>query len=142
MIMERRPIQKHRDLLWIPQLRIVAVVFMATLVSWTGLILVVTKLDPYTSTELALSFFYLTSLMALTGSFGLLLFLFKKWRSNDRIYVKHVMISLRQGFLLSLCTNLCLALLMLGMLRIWNGFALVLLIMLIEFYFSDRDDLK
>lgn len=139
--MERRPIQ-HRDLLLIPQLRIVAIVLLATLVSWTGLFLVVTKLDPYTSTELALSLFFITSVMALTGTFGLLLFLLKKWRSEDRIYVKHVMISLRQGFFLSFCTNLCLGLLMLGLLRMWNGLLLVILMMLLEFYFSQRDDLK
>lgn len=139
--MERRPIQ-HRDLLLIPQLRIVAVVLLATLVSWTGLFLVVTKLDPYSSTELALAFFFITSFMSLTGTFALLLFLLKKWRSEDRIYVKHVMISLRQGFLLSLCTNLCLALLMFGLLRLWNGFLLVIFIMLLEFYLSQHDDLK
>jgi hypothetical protein len=139
--MERRPIQ-HRDLLLIPQLRIVAVVLLATLVSWTGLFLVVTKLDPYASAELALSLFFLTSMMSLTGTFALMLFLFKKWRSEDRIYVKHVTISLRQGFLLSLCTNLCLAFLMFGLLRMWNGLLLVILIMLMEFYLSQRDDLK
>lgn len=139
--MERRPIQ-HRDLLLIPQLRIVAVVLLATLVSWTGFFLVLTKLDPYSATELSLSLFFLTSLMSLTGTFGLLLFLLKKWRSEDRIYVKHVMISLRQGFLLSFCTNLCMGLLVIGLLRIWNGLLLVILIMLLEFYFSQRDDLK
>ncbi|MFT7184237.1 MAG: hypothetical protein ACI9QC_000575 [Oceanicoccus sp.] len=139
--MERRPIQ-HRDLLLIPQLRIVASVAMATLLSWTGLLLVVNRLDPYTSTSLALTLFFTTSIMTLTGTFGLLLFFFKKWKSDDRIYVKHVMISLRQGFLLSFCTNLCLALLMLGLLRIWNGSLLVVLIMLFEFYLSQRDDLK
>lgn len=139
--MERRPIQ-HKDLLLIPQLRIVAVVLVATLISWTGFALVVTKLDPYSATELALSLFFLTSLMSFTGTFALLLFLLKKWRSEDRIYVKHVMISLRQGFLLSFCANLSLALLMMGLLRIWNGLLLVILIMLLEYYFSQRDELK
>jgi len=139
--MERRPIQ-HRDLLLIPQLRIVAIVLLTTLVSWTGFGLVVNKLDPYATPELALSFFFITLLMSLTGTFALLLFLIKKWRSEDRIYVKHVMISLRQGFLLSACTNICLALLMFGLLRMWNGLLLVILIMLVEFYFSQRDDLK
>ncbi len=133
---------KHRDLLFIPQLRIVAVILMITILSWIALLLVIFKLDPYSSTKLALGFFFTSALLALSGTFSILLFLIKRWRSEDRIYVKSVMISLRQGFLLALCTCLCLGLLILGLLRIWNGFLLAILIILIEFYFSRQDDLK
>lgn len=71
----------------------------------------------------------------------MILFLLKKWRSDNEVFMKHILISVRQGFLLSSSTTLCLALLMLGLLRIWNGILIVALMMMIEFYLSGKDEL-
>lgn len=124
----------------VPHYRILAIVIFATLLGWTAFFLVIQKLDPFLATSLALPLFFGSSTIALAGSFTILLFFLKKWRTHDHIYVKHILISLRQGVLLSICTNICIALLMLGLLRIWNGLIIVMIMMLIEFYMSGKDD--
>lgn len=131
---------KHEYLL-IPHYRTLLYFALGTAMAWTGWFVVIRRLDPYTNPNLALPLFFLTTFVALAGSFTIILSLIKKWKSKDQIYLKHVMISLRQGVLLSLCTLSCLGLLMLGFLRVWNGLFLVALMMLTEFYFSGKDEL-
>lgn len=118
-----------------------AIIGTGTLFSWAAWLLVFLKLDPYESTELALSLFFISTHLALAGSFTLFLFFIKQWKAEKNVYIKHIMISLRQGILLSICTCLCLALLMLGLLRIWNGVLIVSLMMMVEFYLSGRDEI-
>ena len=67
---------------------------------------------------------------------------FPDYIKEDNVYLKHLIISLRQGVLLSACTNICLVLLMLGLLRIWNGLIIVTVMTLLEFYFSGKDELR
>lgn len=131
-----------RNLFSIPHYRILFLIILATLISWSAWLLVVLKLDPFSNTGLAVSLFFISSILSFSGVFTLILFLLKKWRVGDHIYVKHIVISLRQGLLLSFCTCLCLALLMLGLLRIWNGLLLVAFMMLLEFYLSGKDELN
>lgn len=130
------------SLMNIPHYRILSIVSLATILSWAAWILVVMKLDPYESTRLALSLFFISTALALTGTFTIVLFFLKKWRAQNNVYVKHVLISLRQGVLLSICTSICMALLMLGLLRVWNGLLIVMLMMLLEFYLSSKDELN
>lgn len=130
-----------RKFLRIPHFRILFIIALATVVSWAAWVLVVWKLDPFTSASLALPLFFASSLLAFSGTFTLVLFFLKKWRAGDHVYLKHVTISLRQGILLSTCTCICLLLLMLGLLRIWNGLLLVAFMMLLEFYLSGKDEL-
>ena len=117
-------------------------ILLATLISWSAWLLVLFKLDPFTSPKLALPLFFISSLLAFSGTFTLILFFLKRWRAGDHLYVKHITISLRQGILLSACTCLCMGLLMLGLLRIWNGLLLVAFMMLLEFYMSEKDELN
>ena len=131
---------KNRYLI-IPHYRTLLYFAIGTAMAWAGWFVVVRKLDPYANPNLALPLFFITSVVAFAGTFTIVLSLLKKWKSKDQIYLKHVMISLRQGVLLSLCTVLCLGLLMLGFLRVWNGLLLVAVMMLIEFYFSGKDEL-
>lgn len=131
---------KNRYLV-IPHYRTLLYFGLGTALAWAGWAVVLEKLDPFTNPNLALPLFFITTFVSLSGTFTILLSLLKKWKSKDQMYLKHVMISLRQGVLLSLCTTLCLGLLMLGFLRVWNGLILVTLMMLIEFYFSGKDEL-
>jgi len=132
----------QKDFFIVPHYRLLSLIFLIALLGWGAWLLVIYKFDPYNSPGLALAFFFLSSFFAFSGTFAIILFFLKKWRARDQIYIKHVLISLRQGILLSLCTCLCLALLMLGLLRIWNGLLLVALIMLVEFYLSGKDELE
>jgi len=132
----------HRKLLSIPHYRILFIIIFASVLSWAAWLLVVTKLDPFAQASLALPLFFASSVLAFAGTFTLILFILKRWKAGDQIYIKHVTVSLRQGILLSICTCLCLALLMLGLLRIWNGLLLVAFMMLLEFYLSGKDELN
>ena len=132
--------QKSRYLV-IPHYRTLLYFSFGTILSWIAWIIVIRELDPYANSNYALPLFFFTTFVSLTGTFTILLSLIKKWKSRDQLYLKHVIISMRQGALLSLCTTVCLGLLMLGFLRIWNGLLLVTLMMLIEFYFSGKDEL-
>lgn len=131
----------QKKILLIPHYRLLTWIGGGTLIAWAAWLVVLLKLDPYTSTSLALALFFTSFFVALSGTFTLLLAFLKKWRTRDQLYVKHILISLRQGILLSLCTTLCAGLLVLGFLRIWNGLLLVILMMLIEFYLSGKDEL-
>lgn len=133
---------RHKELLSIPHYRVLSIVAFATLLSSLAWLIVIFNLDPYESTGLGLSLFFLSLFFALSGGFSIILFFLKKWKSKNEIYLKHVSISLRQGILLSICTCSCLLLLMLGLLRIWNGLLIVFIIMFIEFYLSGKDELN
>lgn len=126
----------------IPYLRVISIICFASALSWLAWIIVILNLDPYESTAIALSLFYLSLALALVGTFTLILFFLKKWKFKEEIYLKHIMISLRQGILLGAVTLICLSLLMLGLLRIWNGLLIVILITMIEFYLSGKDELN
>ncbi len=130
-----------RKILLIPHYRILTWILGGTLLAWAAWLLVLFKLDPYANAPLSLTLFFISFFVALSGTFTLLLAFLKKWRTRDQLYIKHILISLRQGILLSLCTTLCSGLLVLGFLRVWNGLLLVILMMLIEFYLSGRDEL-
>lgn len=130
-----------KNILHIPHYRMLAWILAGTVLAWISWTLVILKLDPYSSMDLALPLFFVSFFVALSGTFTLLLAFLKKWRSHDPIYVKHIVISLRQGILLSLCTTLCSGLLVLGFLRVWNGLLMVILMMLVEFYLSGKDEL-
>ena len=146
IVTEKKPMndapKKQKKLLQVPHYKMLSMIAFTTLVSWVAWLLVLFKLDPLSATDIALSLFFMSGFFALMGTFAIILFFLKKWKAEDRVYLKHVTISLRQGFLLSICTLLCLALLMLGLLRVWNGLLLVSLMMLIEFYLSLKDELK
>lgn len=121
--------------------KILYIIGIASIISWLSWILVISNLDPYESTAMSLSLFFISLTLSLVGTFTIILFFLKKIRTQHELSVKHVMISLRQGILLSVTTIICLALLMLGLLRIWNGLLIVIIITLLEFYLSGKDDL-
>lgn len=125
-----------------PHQRVLFIIGLSSLISWAAWILVVLNLDPFESTWLSLTLFFISLSLALVGTYTLILFFLKKLRSKSEIYTKHAMISLRQGTLLGICTILCLGLLMLGLLRIWNGLLVVFLMTMIEFYLSGKDELN
>ncbi|OGJ45043.1 hypothetical protein A3J23_00460 [Candidatus Peregrinibacteria bacterium RIFCSPLOWO2_02_FULL_48_14] len=120
--------------------RILSLILLTTLLGLAGFFLVLYKLDPYETPKLALPFFFVSAFFAFTGSFTLLLFFLKKWKAKEPLGLRHILVSLRQGLLLSFFTGICLSLLMMGLLRVWNGLIIVSVMMLIEFYLSGRDE--
>jgi len=134
----QKPIKKH-----------LTPIAILSIISWTGFILVIFRLEPcrtYSSTEfcnttssLAMILFYASLFFALTGTFTILGYLSRVWIYKTEIYTNHLNISLRQGILLSICSMTILAFLSLNILRWWTTILLLLTIILIEFYFLSKE---
>ena len=112
-----------------------------SLLAWIGFVTVIFKFDPFANTSVALAFFYLSLLIALTGTFTLIGYFFRIWLYRNEIFYVHLNISLRQGVLLSLIAVSCLVLLMLKVLTWWSGGLLVISAVLIELYFASKEDI-
>jgi uncharacterized membrane protein YidH (DUF202 family) len=112
---------------------------IAGALSWIAWTMVITQLDPLESTGTGLSLFYISLFFGLVSLFTLLGFGLRQWLSKEEIHERHLSLSLRQGLLLSGCTVLCFSLLMLGVLRWWNGLLVVGIAVLLEMFFTSRN---
>ena len=112
---------------------------VAAFVSWAAWFLVVAKLNPFESTLLALSLFFVSLLFALVCTFTLIGFYMRAFLNAQEVHQQHISISLRQAILLAVCADVCLLLLVFGLLTWWSGFLLVIVITLIEFYFTREE---
>lgn len=118
----------------------------ATVIGWVSFILVMTRLEPCVKpgefslcesvSALSLLLFFLSSFFALTATCTLLGFLLRFWLHRHELYLDHLALSLRQGILLTFCTEGALVLLLLNSLTWWSGFLLIFIIILLELYFS------
>jgi hypothetical protein len=106
---------------------------------WAALIIVFYRLDPFTSTALALPFFFLALFLALTGTTALAGFYGRVWLRSGEIYYDHLTISLRQGVLLASAVCFGLGFQILRVLTWWDAVLIVAAVSLIEIYFSSRD---
>ena len=124
-------------------------IILAMLISLTGFVLVATRLDPCVLpgeraicqdiSSLGLSLFFISLFFVLTSVFSLFGFLFRIWFHRQEVFLDHMNISLRQGFLLSIASLGSLALLLINSLTWWSGLLLVAIIVLIELYVSAGD---
>jgi len=109
------------------------------LLGWLALGITLLRLDPFTSTALALPFFFIALFLALTGTLGVIGFYLRVWFRHGEIYVSHISIALRQAILISLATSLAMVFQILRILTWWDGLLIVAAISLIEVYFSSND---
>lgn len=119
--------------------RYISIIGFAGLLAWIGWIVVITKLSPFESMGLSLTFFFLTFFIALSSTFTVLGFYFRVWLFKNEIFYKHINVALRQGIFLSLIAVFCLVFQMLKVLNWWSGLLLIAIAVLLEFYFSARD---
>lgn len=118
--------------------RYLTLISFSALFSWSAWYLVIQKLNPYDSQILSLALFFLSLFFALTSTLTLGGFYLRKWFYKNEIFYSHLSIALRQSILLTLCIIGSLLFLMLGVLTWWDGLLLVLIIVLIEIYFSSN----
>lgn len=114
-------------------------IFFAALFSWASWIIVIFKLSPYESPGLAIFFFYASLFIALTATFALLGYFFRRYIYSNEIYFHFITTSLRQGALLSSITCMALVFQRMRVLTWWDGLLLVTLALFIEFYFMTRE---
>lgn len=114
-------------------------ILIATAFGWASWIVVINKLSPFTTPQLALSLFYSSLFVALTGTLSLIIYYIRAWLNKGEVSNTHVNIALRQGVLLS--AMICIGILFqrLKVLTWWDGLLLLAIVLLIEFYFMARD---
>lgn len=113
---------------------------IAALVSWAAWYIVISKLDPFESTGLALSLFFLSLFFALSCTLTILGFYFRLWLNKNEIYSNHIIVAFRQGIELTIISLGCIFFLILGVLNWWSGFLLILCVSLVEFYFIAKQE--
>lgn len=97
------------------------------------------RLNPFTSTALAVPFFLSSLFLALVGTLTLLGFYFRVWFRRGEIYLQHISVSLRQGIFLTIAIEIALVFQILRILTWWDGILIATAVGLVEIYFSSRD---
>lgn len=120
--------------------RYLLVVGIAGFVSWVAWFIVLQKLDPFESTGIALSLFFLSLFFALACTLTVIGFYFRLWLNKNEIYSNHIPIAFRQGVELTVIALGCILFLILGVLNWWSGFLLILSVSLVELYFVAREE--
>lgn len=120
--------------------RYLLVVGFAGIVSWIAWFIVLQKLDPFESTTLALSLFFLSLFFALTCTLTVIGFYFRLWLNKNEVYSNYIPIAFRQGTELTVIALGCIFFLILGVLNWWSGFLLILSVSLVELYFVAREE--
>ncbi len=113
-------------------------IVLATALGWASWTLVLLKMSPFVSGNLALAFFYSSLILALTGAFSLLLYALR-WGFASEETAPHFGVTLREGFLLALMIAIALAFERLRVLTWWDALLLLAIVLLLEFYFLARD---
>jgi hypothetical protein len=114
-------------------------ILIATVFGWASWIVVINKLSPFTTPDLALSLFYTSLFIALAGTFALIIYYLRAWLNKGEIHNTHLNIAIRQGMLLSAMVSIGIAFQRLKVLTWWDCLLLLAIVLLIEFYFMARD---
>ena len=114
-------------------------VFVATILSWVSWFVVLSKLSPFLSGDLALALFYSSLLLALTGTFNVVIYYLRLALNRSENFFRHLNTALRQGALLSSMVCVGLAFQRLRVLTWWDALLLLAIVVLIEYYFMNRE---
>ncbi|MFH1598371.1 MAG: hypothetical protein ABIB97_04890 [Patescibacteria group bacterium] len=111
---------------------------LSTLFCWLAWITVLYYINPETSGFIGLFLFYISLLVALTGTLALIGFFIRVWFSQEEIVYKHVGKSLRQAVLFSLLVVGGLLLQGARLLTWWNGLLFIMGLAVLELFFLTR----
>lgn len=111
-----------------------AIIGTAGIISFLAWIVVINKMDPFESTGLALTLFFVSLFFALACAFAVAGFYIRLWVNKNEVYYGHINIAFRQGSLLALIAVGCLVFQLLGVLTWWSGMLLIATLTLVEFY--------
>jgi hypothetical protein len=121
------------------QLFYIVALFVATILGWVSWIVVLNKLSPFLSGDLALTFFYSSLFLALTGTFTVVIYYLRLALSQTENFFGNLNTALRQGALLSFMSCTGLVFQRLRVLTWWDALLLLVIVMLIEYYFMSRE---
>lgn len=114
-------------------------IFITAILGWASWLVVVFNISPFISHQIALTLFYASLFVALTTTFTLLIYYLRTSLIKNHLYFAHLNVSLRQGSLLALMVNIGLVFQRLRVLTWWDALLLLIIVMLIEFYFTGRE---
>ncbi len=124
--------------------RYLAIIGAAGVVSWIAWIVVLSRIDPKPGLNsvngLGLGLFYLSLFFALACTFAVIGFYLRLWLNKNEIFYQHILISFRQGALLSTIAIGCLTFQLLRVLTWWSGLLLIATVTMVEFYFMARQE--
>jgi hypothetical protein len=113
-------------------------ILLAGILSLTGWFLVLFRLDPFSSTNIALILFFVSLFFALASFFTVIGYYLRVFFNKNEIYYAHILISLREGILFGFFVCITLIFQIIRVLTWWNLLLLFLAIMLLEVYFLSR----
>lgn len=108
-----------------------------TLLFFLGFISILVYVDPFQASALVHSLFYLTILLWLTGLLTLIGLIIRK-KFFPGIFITQLEISLRQGLLISALVTGLILLEVFNLMFWWITLTLILLILVIEFFFTSN----
>jgi len=114
-------------------------ILLAGILSLIGWFLVLFRLDPFSSTNIALILFFVSLFFALASFFTVMGYYLRVFFNKNEIYYAHILISLREGILFGFFVCIALIFQILRVLTWWNLLLLFLAIMLLEVYFLSRN---
>jgi hypothetical protein len=114
-------------------------VFVATALGWVSWVVVLNKMSPFLSGVLALVLFYSSLFLALTGTFALLNYYIRLAFNRPENFFHHLNTALRQGVLLSFMVCVGLVFQRLRVLTWWDALLLLAIVVLVEYYFMNRE---
>ncbi len=108
---------------------------VSTVALWLGWFLVINYIDPTTAGLMGFIFFYLSLLLALTGTISIIGLLIRSTAFREESILEQVEIALRQGIMLALMIVGLLLLQSQRLLTWWNIILLILALTILEFFF-------
>ena len=118
--------------------RYLLVLALITLTGWLSFIVVLFRLDPFTSTAFALPFFLGSVFFAASGTATLLGFYIRVWRLSGQVVRGHITAALRQGLFLGLFLDVLLLFSILRILTWWDALLVAAALYVAELYMARR----
>ena len=115
--------------------RFLVMLSVGTLLSWVAWVMVLTNMNPTANGLAAVSLFYLSLILALTGTVTMIGFFLRYWLEKEKLPFRQIAISFRQATLLSIGVGLALLLQSGRLLRWWSILMLVLVVGILEIFF-------
>lgn len=120
----------------------IVAILLAGIMSLFGWILVIWRLDPFSSTSIALTLFFISLFFALASFFTVIGYYLRVLFNRNEIYYSHILISLRQGILFGLFICINLGFQIMRVLKWWNMLLLFIAVILVELFFLSRSNQK
>lgn len=113
---------------------------LATLLCWSSFFIVISSVNPFSTSLSGFILFYLSLLFSIIGTLSLLGFLVRNLFNKNQFITEQVIVSFRQSVWFSILIIVGLYLQSQKLAAWWNLLILLVLLLVLEFYFVYRGD--